>query len=64
MQEYPKMLYKDDLGTWKIAEDDEHEAELRKDGYQSHDEIVNPKPKPTAKTTTKVKADDTTGTGH
>lgn len=43
------MLYKDDLDTWKIAEDDEHEAELRKDGYQSHDEIVNPKPKPLPK---------------
>ena len=64
MQEYPKMLYKDDLDNWRTAEDDKHETELRKDGYQSHDEIVNPKPKTTAKTTAKVKADDTTGTGH
>ena len=65
MQEYPKMLYKDDLDNWRIAEDDKHEAELRKDGYQSHDEVVNPKPKTTTtKTTAKVKADDTTGTGH
>lgn len=64
MQEYPKMLYKDDSDNWRIAEDDKHETELRKDGYQSHDEIVNPKPKTTTKTTAKVKADDTTGTGH
>ena len=64
MQEYPKMLYKDGLEIWQIADDEDQESELRKDGYQSHDEIINPKPKTTAKTTAKVKADDATGTGH
>ena len=60
MQDYPKMLVKGDASNYKIADDEAQETELRKDGYLSHDELTKPK----AKTTSKAKTNDTTGTGN
>ena len=38
--DYPKMLYRNGFDDWKIADDEEHEAELLKDGYMSHADFV------------------------
>lgn len=38
--DYPKMLYRHSFNDWKIACDDEHEAELKKDGFMEHNEFM------------------------
>ena len=38
--DYPKMLYRNGFDDWKIADDEEHEAELLKAGYMSHADFM------------------------
>lgn len=38
--DYPVMLYRNGFDDWKIADDEEHEAELLKDGYMSHADFM------------------------
>lgn len=38
--DYPVMLYRNGFEDWKIANDEEHEAELLKDGYMSHADFM------------------------
>ncbi len=57
--EYPKMLLKDTMDNHAIAESEDEEKALRKDGYLSHDELIEKQAKPTAKT--KAVTNDSTG---
>lgn len=40
MEDYPVMLYRNSFDDWKIADDEDHEKELLKDGYMSHADFV------------------------
>lgn len=40
MEDYPVMLYRNGFDDWKIADDEDQEKELLKDGYMSHADFV------------------------